>query len=118
MTYKNCLKGLIIFLGIIIGISLINTILYYNDLLNSKTIEIIETITLILATIITSFYIGLKSKNKGYINGLITGIVIVVVSLILSLLLKEKITIIKVISYVLIILLSTTSSILGINRKK
>ena len=118
MIYKNYLKGLLIFLGIIIGISLINTILYYNNIFSYKIIQLVEMFTLIIATAVTGLYIGLKSKNKGYINGIILGIIIILISLITSFILKEKITIISIITYALLIVLTTGTSILGINRKK
>ncbi len=118
MTYKNILKSFIIFLSTIIIFNTINTILYYNNILNSNTVQILEILSLAATTIITSFYIGLKSKNKGYINGIIAGSTISIISIVTGLILKEKITILSIITYILIILLATFSSILGINKKK
>lgn len=118
MSYKIYLKGLLIFLGIIVGLSFINTIFYYKDFFTNNIINISEIISLIIATLATGLYIGLNSKNKGYINGLILGLIITILSVFLNVILKQKITIVIIATYLLLIILAVGSSILGINHKK
>ena len=118
MTYKNYFKAIALFGGIVIGFSLINAICYYNNLFSIKIVDTIKIITMIVATLISGLYIGLKSKNKGYINGLILGLIIAIISLVVSLLARQKLTLISFISYLLLIIVSICSSIIGINRKK
>lgn len=118
MTYKNYLKSLGFFLIIIMGISLLNTILYYNDIIGGKISSLIELLTLFVATFTSGFYLGFKSSNKGYINGLILGGIIIGISLLLTLIFKEKLTLVSLFTYILVLAFATFSSILGINRKK
>ena len=118
MTYKNCIKGLLLFLGTLLILSLLNTILYHYDIINSNMIKILEITTLILSTIISGFYIGIKSKNKGYINGLTLGGIITVILIILKIIINKKITLISILIYLILLLLTISSSILGINKKK
>lgn len=118
MTYKNCLKGLLTFIITITLSTLILTILYDNNILNLKTIKILEVITLIISSIISGLYMGLTSKNKGYISGLTLSIVVILLLLILTFIINKKINLINFIIYILIIITTTISSILGINNKK
>lgn len=118
MTYKNYIKAFLIFIGIIIFSTLTITLLYNKDIININIVRILEIITLALSSILSGFYIGLKSKNKGYINGLILGGIIIITLLILSLIISKKISLINIIAYLLILIVITMSSILGINKRK
>ena len=118
MTYKNYIKSLLIFLGIIISSSLIITFLYHKNIINTKLVTTLTIISLLTSTTITGFFLGIKSKNKGYINGLILSGMIIAILLILKIVISKKITLINILIYLLIIVITTTSSIIGINKRR
>lgn len=118
MTYKNYIKSLLIFTGIIIISTLLITVFYHKNMINNNTISILKKLILPISTIITGFYIGLKSKNKAYINGLTLGMIIISIIIIIRLIIVKEIKLINIITYILILLIITISSILGINKKR
>lgn len=118
MTYKNYIKSLLIFIGIILISTLLITFLYHKDIININSINIFKKLILPISTIITGFYIGIKSKNKAYINGLTIGTIIISIIIFLRLVILKEIKIINIIIYILILLIITVSSILGINKKR
>jgi len=118
MTYKNYVKALLIFIGIIMITTLTTTILYNQNIINFTVVKILEIIGLLFSSISSGFYIGLKSKNKGYINGLILGGIISFLLLLFSLLISRKIILTNLVAYVIMIIIITISSILGINKRK
>lgn len=118
MTYKNYLKGIIIFVSILLIMIVINTTLYYYDVTNNTITKIIELISLIISSIACGFYIGLKSQTKGYKNGLILGGIIAGIAILLKVVITRNINLVFIGIYLLVLLLITGSSILGINKKK
>jgi putative membrane protein (TIGR04086 family) len=118
MTYKNFMKSILIFLTLIIFSTLIITIFYHNNLINLKTVKILELLNLLISSLISGLYIGIKSKNKAYINGLILGSIITFPLILLSILINRKITIISLIIYILVLLIIIISSIIGINKRR
>ena len=118
MTYKKYLIATLLFTGIIVILSLITTILYHNDIINSKIVKVVELITLFISSVVSGLYIGLKSINKGYINGLILGGIITAILLLLNVIITRNITIISILIYLIMIVIITSSSILGINKRK
>jgi putative membrane protein (TIGR04086 family) len=94
------------------------TFLYHKNIINTKIVTILEITSLIISTITTGLYLGLKSKNKGYINGLSLSGIIIGILLILNILISKKITLINIIIYSLILIITTTSSIIGINKRR
>ena len=67
--------------------------------------------------IISGFTVGIKSKNGAYIEGIKQSFIFIIISLILSLTLKNtKINLIFY--YLLLTIVITSSSIIGINIKK
>ena len=94
MTYKNYIKSLLIFIGIILISTLLITFLYHKDIININTINIFKKLILPISTIIISIIIFLR------------------------LVILKEIKIINIIIYILILLIITISSILGINKKR
>lgn len=118
MNYKNFLKGILLFISITVILSLINTTLYYNNILGTKIVQVLEIVTLLISTFISGFYIGIKSQNKAYINGIILGLIFILISLSITLFTKQELNLLSIITYLLLITVATTSSIIGINNKK
>jgi putative membrane protein (TIGR04086 family) len=92
--------------------------LYYFNITNQLFTNIIKVISILLSSFTTGFYIGKKSKNNGYINGLIQGTIIILILLILNIIFSRNVTLIFFIIYILIIITTTIGSIIGINKKK
>lgn len=118
MTYKNYIKGLLIFICCILITTIIITFLYNKDLITLTVVKILDIISLGLSGIITGFFIGLKSKNKGYINGLIISGIISIILILLNIIINHRINSNSIIAYIILIFLITMSSICGINKKK
>jgi len=118
MTYKKYINALLLFIGLLIMFSIIATLLYYNNLINTQIVKIIEIISLTISSILSGFYIGKNSKNKGYINGLTLSAFITGIMLIFKLIISKKISLLCIIIYILISIIITSSSIFGINKNK
>ena len=117
MTYKLYIKSITLFFILVISFTCINTLLYYFDIINKYTSNIISIISIMLPSIITGIYIGIKSKNKAYINSLTSSLVITIISLLLKILITRNINIGFLLIYITISLLLTISSIITINKK-
>ena len=118
MNYKIYIKELLIFILIILIGTLINTTLYYFDITNTLISKIITITTMIIALITSGYLIGKKSTNRAYKNGLILGSIIIIINIILNLIFNLKLSLLLVLYYLLILVITTTSSIIGINKKK
>ena len=106
-----------LFFIIIIISNIFITIFNYFDLLNSNIISILKFIVPIISMFISSFKLGINSKQKGYLEGLKMGGIAATVMIILVLLF-DKLSIKSIIYYVILILIAIFSSMLGINYKK
>lgn len=117
--FMKYLKSFIIYLSIFLITFIINTTLSYFDILKENTTMIFNILSFIISIFISSIYIGLKSNNKGYIEGIKQGTIITLFIIIISnIVLKNKLTILSFLSYIIIIVISTIGSIIGINKKK
>ena len=85
------------------------TILYYFNIINNKTYEILKLITLLLSIFINSYLLGKKTKNKKYIEGIKYGILLIVLIFIPTIILS-KINNRLLIYYPLILTTSTFGS--------
>jgi putative membrane protein (TIGR04086 family) len=114
ITYLKSIVYTII--TIIIG-SIITTILNYFNIINGITLKIIMLLIPLIGISIGSFLIGKTSTQKGYIEGLKYGLLWIIILLIINLIIKNF-TIISIIYYSILLLISILTSILGINTKK
>ena len=86
---KNYLKGLLFFfIPLLILLLIINTF-YYFDILSNNIMKYLKIVIILFSSFLSGFYIGFKSNNKGYINGLKFSLIIIVIFLLSSLLIKE-----------------------------
>lgn len=115
--FKKILNCLGLFFIIILGSTLIITILNYFNIMNNKTISIIKFVIPMLSIIISSYRLGKSSDKKGYLEGLKFGGIIILTFIILILLL-DKLELKSIIYYGILLLTSIISSMIGINRKK
>ena len=113
----NYLKSMVHTLSTILITTIIITIFNYFNILNGIPLKIIMLLIPIIGVFIGSFKIGKVSNKKGYIEGLKYGIIWLLLLLVINLITKEF-TILSIIYYIIILLISIFASILGINKKK
>ena len=114
---RNYLKSSLYSLGIMIICTIIITILNYFNIINGTLLNIIHYIIPIISVMVGSFILGKTSSKKGYIEGLKYSGMWSIIFLIINIFIKE-LNISSIIFFVILILLSMLSSILGINRKR
>ena len=114
---KKYLKSSLYTLGIMLITSIIVTILNYFNIINGSLLNIIHYIIPIISVVIGSFILGKTSSKKGYIEGLKYAGIWSIFFLIINIFIK-RLDISSIIFFVILILLSMLSSILGINKKK
>ena len=114
---KNILKSLLYFFISIIISTILLTILNYFNILNSKTISLLKFLIPVISISITSYLLGKKTIKKGYIEGLKFGGIIIIVFFIISLLFRN-LNIKSIIYYIILLLSSILSSMIGINKRK
>ena len=114
---KNLLKSILYFFIFVLVTNIIITFFNYFNLLNSNIINLLKFITPVLGIFGISYYLGKKSVKKGYLEGLKLGSIIILVFLIISLILKSF-GLKNLVYYLILLLISTLGSMIGINRKK
>ena len=113
------IKSILLMLSIFLVLNLIITIFSYFDLFNDKVITIIKSIVVLITFLISGFYIGYKSKEKGYIEGIKLGLIIVGISVLLITIIPSiDFNLSTLIYYLVTIVLCTIGSTIGINIKK
>ena len=93
------------------------TTIYYFNLITMKTFSILKLLVILISTFITSFLLGTKIKNKGYLEGIKQSLILIIIFLIPTIITSNFN--LKVFIYYLIILITgSLGSMIGINRKK
>lgn len=115
---KKYLKSLLYSLIIIIILTFILTIFNYINFISGNILKIFKVLILFLIYFIPSFIIGYNSFNKGWIKGLNFGLILTSIILLLNLIVKNKISIITILLYLIFICTSIIGSIIGINISK
>lgn len=113
------LKAFLITIGIFLLITLISSTLSYFNIINDTFNNILKIISIIGGTFIGGIYIGLKSENKGYLEGIKIGGIILLFMISLSYLgFDNNFNIMNIIYYLVLFIISIVGSIIGINKKK
>lgn len=112
------LKTFIFELIILICLTLITTILYYFDIINNNTNSLFKLFIFIITFLLSGIYIGKRSKQKYYIEGLKISGINIIIFILISLLFKYGFNIKQFIYYILLIFITTLGSIIGGNFKK
>lgn len=103
----------------IILLTLIVTTLSYFDFLNKNINNYLKIVIPIISVLIGGFYLGKRSKEKGWLEGLKLGGIFLLLLFIFSYLGFQKSFRLKDIIYYLILLVSSIlGSMIGINKKK
>ena len=113
----NLLKSIGYFFLIILISTFLLTLINYFNLLKPNIISILKLIIPILAIFISSYKLGKQSEKKGYIEGIKIGSIIISIFFILVLLL-DKFELKSLLYYLILLITSVLSSMIGINRKK
>ena len=113
------LKTFGIILIIMLLIILTSSTLSYFDIINNKINNIFKLVSILLSSLIGGIYIGNKSIEKGYLEGIKIGAPLSLIMIIISIFLfKNNINIWKIIYYISIFIITTIGSIIGINKKE
>ena len=114
---KKYILSMFYTLSTIILLHLINTIIYYFNLLSPTTYNIIKIILLLLSFFINGFFLGRKTLKKGYLEGIKLSLPILIIFLLITLITKSfKLKVLLL--YFIIIITSSFGSMLGISTKK
>ena len=112
--YKYIYKFIIFIFLLTIITTLINLILSINNTIN----QLITLISLTIYIFITNIIKGKQIEQKAYLEGLKTGTIYILILYILGLPFGLfKLPLKRIIYYVIIIIISITSTIIGINKK-
>lgn len=110
----NILTALIFFI-----ISLfVMTMLSYFNIINKTILNIGLFLTIILPIMLCSYKQGRKVSNKGYLEGLKVGFIFILLLVLINLILNGTFDLKNLIYYLIIIVSSTFSSMLGISKKE
>ena len=116
MNYKNYIKTILKYLVIILIYSIIISILYYTELINYKTLRIINYIINILLFSLTGYKIASLERKKGYLQGFLISIILILIFTIISLIIS-KINFSTLVYYLSLISSSITGGIIGVSKK-
>ena len=113
----NYLKHLLyIIIPIIVGV-IILTIFNYYGIFNNTITKILKIVLILISTFISSYLLGKKSKNKGYLEGLKLGGIFIFTLFIINIIIGSlKIPVL--LYYIIILLTSILGSMIGINLKR
>ena len=112
------LKTIIFEFIVLLSLLLINTCLYYFNIISDNTNNIFEIFIFIITFILTGIYISRRCNNKNYLEGLKISGINIILFLLLSLLFRYKLNIKIIIYYLLIIIFTVIGSLIGKFLKK
>lgn len=103
----------------IVGLTFIFSIFNYFNIIGDSFFKFIKILIPIISIFIGGFLIGKKSTSKGWLEGIKYGFIIIALMFLISIIFFRSEFNIRIILYYLILLLtSTTSSMIGISFKK
>lgn len=109
-------SALVIFLILVIG-SIISATLYYFNISNKIVYTILNLIIVIISFLFGGIHIGKQAKEKGYLEGIKLAVPFLVIFLLVTLILKQPLTVVSAIYYLIILFITTLGSVIGINKK-
>lgn len=113
----NYLKSMVYTLSIILVGTIILTIFNYFNILSGIPHKVIMLFIPIIGLFVGSFKIGKSSNKKGYVEGLKYSAIWIILLIFINLITKNF-TVLSIIYYIILLLVSIFASILGINKKK
>ena len=111
------IKSLGLFLLSLLVLNIIISIFSYLEIFNLNISKILMIISLITSSLLSGIYLGLRTNQKGYIEGLKLSLIVLIIFTFFNLILRNfnKYTIIY---YLIITILIVLGSMIGINKKK
>lgn len=109
--------GLLYTVSIIIVLTFLVTIFNYIGIIKHGFLTILEIIIPCIGFFIGGFEIGKRSKQKGWLEGIKFSGILLIIIFILNLILNSF-EIKNILYYLILLTLSTTGSIIGINKNK
>lgn len=114
---KKILNSCLWFFIILVTGTLVVTLLNYFNIINSKIISIVKFILPIISMFISSYKLGKVSNKNGYLEGLKLGSIIILIFMLLVIIL-DSLELKSIFYYLILLLTSAMSSMIGINKKK
>ena len=112
----NYLKTYLLFLIVLILYLIIISLIYYFELINYKTLSIVNYIFMILLFFLLGFKVSSLERKKGYLNGFISSVVLIILFVLFSLL-TTKISFNSLVYYLSLIVSSIIGGIIGVKEK-
>ena len=113
------MKKYIIFTSIpLISILSLSIIFSIINLFEISIHPSIYLISIILISLTLGYFIGINIKDKGYLKGLIAGSIFILILFLISIIITRNIKIYTLLYYIIIIICTTLSTMIGINKKK
>ena len=111
------IKSLGLFFIILLTLNILISIFNYFEIINLNITKIFMIISMLLSGLISGIYLGLNSNNKGYLEGIKLSLIILIIFTFFNLILRNF-NCITIIYYIIIILIISIGSMVGINKKK
>lgn len=111
------IKSLGLFFIILLTLNILISIFNYFEIINLNITKIFMIISMLLSGLISGIYLGLNSNNKGYLEGIKLSLIILIIFTFFNLILRNF-NCITIIYYIIIILIISIGSMIGINTKK
>ncbi len=100
------LKIILVYIGLIILFSLINTSLFYVNIINENILITLNYISYILTIIIISYHYTLISKNNYKKNTIVLSLFYIITSFIFLLIFKKDLNITIIFKYLMVLLIT------------
>ena len=114
---KKILNCLMCFFIVLLGDTLILTLINYFNIMGSKIVAVMRFILPVIAILISSYRLGKMSDKKGYLEGLKFGSIIILIFMVLVIIL-DKLSLKSILYYTILLLISIMGSTIGINKRK
>ena len=116
---KKIIKSLGFSIGILLGLTLIITILNYIGIIGTTIVDAFSYITPFISLFIGGLLLGKESNNKGWLEGIKYGLICIVIFFIFNFLAFNQIFNTKsIILYIVTLIASILGGMIGINMKK
>lgn len=114
---KNLGISFLFIISSLIILTFIITTLHFFNLFSNGIVSVFKIIIPIISLFIGGFYIGKKSNEKGWLEGLKIGLIFIIILILFNLLgLQTKIEFKNILYYLIIIASSIFGGMLGINK--
>lgn len=113
--YPTLRALLLIFIFLVLGTLLLNT-LYYFDILSNNMIKYGKILISILSFFLGGIYLGRNSPNKGYLYGIRLSIIVIIIYIVFGIIFNN-ITLSRIIFYLIVSFCITFGAMIGINKK-